>query len=256
MTYTSLPCLSLTDEHEWLQKFSLTQEVGDEVNVSWSAHHAEKKRGLEFEMSITSLLPLLRDGAHSVATVRHSRDKVKDAISHRNPNQVPVITPDRPSYDVAKQVQWHWPDRYGEDRFVVMFGGLHIQMAAFRSLGTLLQNSGWTGALVEAGVASSGTADSFLSICIRCHKNVSYARGHSICDLVSVSICSKRKHMTTAVQKRTESWVLMTGVRHGEKRTLSFRSGSLSCQWSWLCFRWLDRTERLTSACTVKHCLL
>ena len=36
-------------------------------------------------------------------------------------------------------------------------------MAAFRSLGTLLQNSGWTGALTEAGVASSGTADSFLS---------------------------------------------------------------------------------------------
>lgn len=163
VTYTSLPSLPLKDEYEWLQKVSLTQEVGDEVYISWSAHHAEKKRGLEFEVSITSLLPLLRDEAHSVATVRHSMDKVKDAISHLNPNQVPVITADQPIYALAKQVQWHWPDRYGEDRFVVMFGGLHIEMAAFRSLGTLLQNSGWTGALVEAGVASSGTADSFLS---------------------------------------------------------------------------------------------
>lgn len=44
-----------------------------------------------------------------------------------------------------------------------MFGGLHIEMAALRSIGTLLQDSGWTGALVEAGVTSSGTADSFLS---------------------------------------------------------------------------------------------
>ena len=44
-----------------------------------------------------------------------------------------------------------------------MFGGLQIEMAAFRSLGTLLQSSGWTGALVEAGVASSGRADSFFS---------------------------------------------------------------------------------------------
>ncbi|KAJ8353458.1 hypothetical protein SKAU_G00210250 [Synaphobranchus kaupii] len=44
-----------------------------------------------------------------------------------------------------------------------MFGGLHIEMAALRSIGNLLQGSGWTGALVEAGVASSGTADSFLS---------------------------------------------------------------------------------------------
>ncbi len=141
MTYTSLPSLSLTDEYEWLSKFSLTQEVGDEVNVSWLAHHAERKRGLEFKVSITSLLPLLCDGAYSVATVRHSRDIAKDAISHLNPNQVPVITADQPIYAVAKQVQWHWPDRYGEDRSVVMFGGLHIQMAAFRSPDTLLQIS-------------------------------------------------------------------------------------------------------------------
>ncbi len=44
-----------------------------------------------------------------------------------------------------------------------MFGGIHIEMSALRSLGTLLQDSGWTVALVEAGVASSGTAESFLS---------------------------------------------------------------------------------------------
>ena len=33
-----------------------------------------------------------------------------------------------------------------------MFGGLHIKTAARRSLGSLLKDSGWTGALVEAGV--------------------------------------------------------------------------------------------------------
>ena len=43
VTYTSLPSVSLTNEYEWLQKFSLTQEVGDEVSIRWSAHHAEKK---------------------------------------------------------------------------------------------------------------------------------------------------------------------------------------------------------------------
>lgn len=44
-----------------------------------------------------------------------------------------------------------------------MFSGLHIEMAAFRSLGILLRNSGWTGALVKAGVAQCGTAHSFHS---------------------------------------------------------------------------------------------
>ncbi|KAL0198142.1 hypothetical protein M9458_006682, partial [Cirrhinus mrigala] len=163
VTYASLPTLLLTNEYEWLQKVSLTQDVDDEVNITWSAHHAEKKRGLAFDVSITSLFPLLRDEAHSIATVRHTMNKVRDAIAHLNPGQVPVITADQPIYSIAKQVQWHWPDLYGEDKFVVMFGGLHIEMAAFRSLGTLLQSSGWTGALVEAVVASSGTADSFLS---------------------------------------------------------------------------------------------
>ena len=60
-------------------------------------------------------------------------------------------------------MQWHWPEKYGEDNFVIMFGGLHIEMAALRSIGTLLQDSGWTGALVEAGITSSGTAESFLT---------------------------------------------------------------------------------------------
>jgi len=38
-----------------------------------------------------------------------------------------------------------------------MFGGLHIEMAALKSIGFLLKESGWTGALVEAGLACSGS---------------------------------------------------------------------------------------------------
>ena len=46
---------------------------------------------------------------------------------------------------------------------IVLFGGLHIEMAALKSIGSLLKESGWTGALVEAGLACSGTAESFLT---------------------------------------------------------------------------------------------
>lgn len=44
-----------------------------------------------------------------------------------------------------------------------MFGGLHIEMAALKTLGNLLEGSGWTGALVQAGITTPGTADSFLN---------------------------------------------------------------------------------------------
>jgi len=90
-------------------------------------------------------------------------DKIRDAVMLLNPGQVPVITADQPIYATAKQIQWQWPEDYGERHFLIMFGGLHIEMTALSSLGSLPEDSGWTGALTEVRVASVGTADSFLS---------------------------------------------------------------------------------------------
>ena len=160
---THLPKLQLSNEFEWLEKVSLTQNIESNISLNWSAHHASMNRGLAFEASITALLPLLREQAHSVATVRHVMDKVKETLTYLNPDQIPVITADQPIYAVLKQIQWQWPEHYGESKFVIMFGGLHIEMAALKSIGTLLQSSGWTSAIVEADIASSGTAESFLS---------------------------------------------------------------------------------------------
>ena len=42
--------------------------------------------------------------------------------------------------------------------------GLHTEMALWSTLGDILEESGWTTALVEAEIASSGTADSFLKV--------------------------------------------------------------------------------------------
>ncbi len=67
-----------------------------------------------------------------------------------------VITVDQPLYTLAKQIQWNWPVTHGEDSFVVMFGGLHIEMTAMKMIGDLLTDSGWSGALVKANVASPG----------------------------------------------------------------------------------------------------
>ena len=159
-----LPPLVLKTEFEWLQKVSITDTVNtDRIDISWSAHHASMKRSPSFKVTITSLLPLLREQAHSVATICHCLYKIKEAVSHLNPGQVPIVAADQPIFATAKQVQWHWPEEYGENKFVIMFGGLHIEMAALKSIGTLLQDSGWTTALTESGIATAGTADSFLS---------------------------------------------------------------------------------------------
>lgn len=73
-----------------------------------------------------------------------------------------MVTLDQPLFALAKQIQWKWQESYGEDHIVVMFGGLHIEMAALKTLGDWLQGSGWVQALVQAEIATAGTADSFL----------------------------------------------------------------------------------------------
>lgn len=90
-------------------------------------------------------------------------DVLRQAIVFLNPGQTPVVAMDAPLYALAKYVQWNWPETHGEDKYLVMFGGLHIALALWKTFGDYLEGSGWTAALTQAGVASSGTADSFLN---------------------------------------------------------------------------------------------
>jgi len=89
-------------------------------------------------------------------------DFMKKAVEHLNPRQTPVVTFDQPLFALAKQIQWKLPKSYGEDHIAVMFGGLHIEMAALKTLEDWLQGSGWVQALVQVEIATVRTADSFL----------------------------------------------------------------------------------------------
>ena len=130
-----------------------TPLTGDET-VSWAAYHASEQSATvdPSRGAITSLLPF-RDQANSVAMIRHSMDVIKRAVDIVNPGQVPVITAVQPLYTPAKQIQWNWPQTHGEDYFVILFAGFHIEKASFNTLGDLLDCSGWTEALVQAGIA-------------------------------------------------------------------------------------------------------
>ena len=87
-------------------------------------------------------------------------DMIKESTSYLNPGQTPIITADQPLYALAKEIQWNLPDAYGEDKFIVMFGPLHIEMGVFKALGDWLDGSGWDAVLSEAKVARPGVAQS------------------------------------------------------------------------------------------------
>ena len=110
------------------------------------------------------LLPLFYEKAATPAMVKHGMNVQRQVIEYLNPGQIPVTTFDQPLFALAKLVQWKWPDTHGESMHVVMLGGLHIEMALWSTLGDVLEGSGWTSALTESEVASSGTADSYLKV--------------------------------------------------------------------------------------------
>jgi hypothetical protein len=87
--------------------------------------------------------------------VKHSLTVVQAAVEKLNPGQTPAITFDHPLYAIAKQIQRLRPDTLGEDKFLIMMGGLHIEMAALRLLGHWLDVSGWVPCLLQSGQATA-----------------------------------------------------------------------------------------------------
>ncbi|RUM46947.1 MAG: hypothetical protein DSY80_01375, partial [Desulfocapsa sp.] len=148
---------------ESVEQLASTDVIDDTVDATWAAHHASHLPDVCQPHTIIALLPLFCENANSIAMILHAMNVVKSSVNHLNPGQTPILTMDQPLYARAKQIQWNWPDTHGEDHYIVMFGGLHIEIATLKTLGCWLSQSGWTSAIVQANIASPGKADSFLT---------------------------------------------------------------------------------------------
>ena len=69
---------------------------------------------------------------------------------------------EQPLFSIATIIQWNFIATNGVDKYLIMAGGLHIEMTAFKVIGNWLDESGWTTAIFNAGIATSGVADSLL----------------------------------------------------------------------------------------------
>ena len=186
MSYTNVPPIALpgniipavTDEQvipatmdedqtevPWFEKIRtlLADENFTDIlhkDISWSAYFASQQVSVPKPPAIIALLPLFRDAAHSPAMVKHGMDIIQQIAVRCNPDQIPVLTVDQPLYAIAKRIQWKWPEKYGERRYVVMMGGLHIEMALLKVIGDWLDGSGWTYMMTSANVTTEGRAAS------------------------------------------------------------------------------------------------
>ena len=107
-------------------------------DISWAAYHFSRQ-SFDFNKlhaDISALLPLFRDDSKSSAIIKHAMYIIKEDV---NNSQNPVIAFDQPLYALAKQIQWSWPEEYGEKAYVVMMGGLHVEMVTLKIIGNWLE---------------------------------------------------------------------------------------------------------------------
>jgi len=111
-------------------------------------------------ISVIALLPLFPEKSATIAMVKHGMEYLRRITNYLNPGQTLIMAFDQPLFALAKYVQCSWAQSFGEQSFVVMLGGLHIEMALWSTVGDFLDQSSWTTALCEAGIATAGIADS------------------------------------------------------------------------------------------------
>ena len=158
---------------------NLQSEISIENQISWSGYHSSSLTS-NVVPTISSILPLFKDVAHTEAMMKHSMEVIQDAVKYLNPGQVPVITCDQPLYALCRLIQEKYP-HLGPDKYFVMMGGLHIEMVVLKILGELLSGSGWVHTLSEARVLTEGRADA-------CLKASHIARSRYVHEVTSATI--------------------------------------------------------------------
>lgn len=159
--------------------------------------------------------------------ILHAIKLVKDAIEYINPGQTPLIEMDQPLYALAKQIQWERPRAYGESSYVVMMGGLHIEVASLKMVGHWLNNSGWDSALVQADVTTRGRADSILKAALITRSR--YAHQVSACTRYIL----RRRAYKAATDNNRGTEDFTTWGQSSAQNTPGFFSGLLRLNWNY-----------------------
>ena len=85
-------------------------------------------------------------------------------ISVINPNQTPVDTCDQPVYALTKQIQWRYPELFGNSKYFSLFGGLHIEKALLIVHGEFIKGSGLDKLLGQSNLSITGMENTVVNV--------------------------------------------------------------------------------------------
>ena len=67
---------------------------------------------------------------------------ITDTIKVVNPDQVPIDVCDQPVYALSKEIQYRFNEKFGQGKYFVLFGGLHIEKSFLVLHGNLINGTG------------------------------------------------------------------------------------------------------------------
>ena len=133
--------------------------------ISWAAYYASIAEPVSFIPTKSYMLPLFTESPTSPAMAWHAMKVFCQAINYLNPGQTLVMVADQPLFTLAKKLQWKFPQtQLGEDSFLVILGPMHTEKMLWSVSGDWLDGSGWTTAITNSGISSSGKAQSFIGV--------------------------------------------------------------------------------------------
>lgn len=165
----SRPLTNIIEEgYKWLERVrNLLGKENLEAGewISWAAYHASNTEPVSSPPAESYMLPLFTESPTSPTMAWHAMKVLCEAINYLNPGQTPVIVADQPLFTLAKKLQWKFPQtELGEDSFLVTLGPMHTEKMLWSVSGDWLNGSGWTTALTNSGISTSGKAQSFIGV--------------------------------------------------------------------------------------------
>ncbi len=157
----------IEESYVWLERVrTLSQQVIEPGEwISWAAYHASITEPPATPPTKSYMLPIFIESSNSPIMVWHGMTVLHRAISYLNPGQTPVMVADQPLFTLAKKLQWKFPQTdHGEDSFLVTLGAMHTEKMLWSVSGDWLNGSGWTTALTNSGISTSGKAESFIGV--------------------------------------------------------------------------------------------
>ena len=100
---------------------------------------------------------------HTLDTQYHCMEFVEKTTQLLNPGQICVDESDQPVYKLSKKLQWRFPDRFGPEKYICLFGSLNLEKSILLLCGSLIEGSGLDKIMASSGLFIVGT-DSLVSV--------------------------------------------------------------------------------------------